>query len=240
MSERQLALRAAYEQRIHHISPRKTAPSAEAGSPDDNGTPVPHPSLPHTVAIAVLCRFAPAMFAQSVLDLARQLSKEQGEQWLRAYTRTLFLIGDPAKLRKRFSFAHVTSDQSLAWVEPAAAAGPAMGLRRLLALFGGEVRLDPPADFSISTCEESARTAPPALYDLQIATAGVTIGKYLVNLSHTLAESMLTGVLVPNASVRIRHVPAVYGGGRHDYLRVVPDASHPERLRACVSLVRSR
>jgi hypothetical protein len=66
---------------------------------------------PDVSAVAVLRRFDPAVFARSAVQFALGLSDEQRVAWFRAFTRTVFLAGNPENLVERFPGAHVSPDR---------------------------------------------------------------------------------------------------------------------------------
>ncbi|GAA4413510.1 hypothetical protein GCM10023148_08050 [Actinokineospora soli] len=181
---------------------------------------------PDTVAVVVLCKFDAAVFARSSLAFAAGLDPDAAARWFSAYTRTVFLVGNPANLT-RFPFAHVSDDGTTGWLGPDPAAR-FLGLRRLLKLFTPAATPEPPAEIPLRV---PGRGGGRRLV-LEVATAGVSTGDYLVHLNHILAESVLTEELRPGDRLLLRHVPTVVGGP-YLRLRVARDG---ERLRAYASL----
>jgi len=184
-------------------------------------------------AFAVLRDFNPKAFAQSSLAFAASLPERWRDRWFGAYTRTIFLAGNPANLLSRFPFHHVTEDRSCAWLGPAPA-NVAMTLRRLLVPFRSESSV-PSGEFSIGlpdggTC---SATETPRHMQIHVGTAGMTAVDYLVHLNHTLAESMLLGLIARGSAIKIRHVPRLHGCPEEFlWLRVLNDRTDGSRLRA--------
>lgn len=186
--------------------------------------------------IAVVHRFDLAGFARSALEFAFAVSAapERRDAWFRAYTRTLFLAGNPANLARRFLFDQVAADGSVAWSGPAPL-DHSIGLRRLLKLFDGGAEIAPPAAPPIETPGASGGNG--RLHHLYLATAGVTLSDYLVHLNHTLAEGVLTGAIERGDRILFHHVPRLTGAvGPYRTLRVQRDRGDPTRLRAYACL----
>ncbi len=176
-------------------------------------------------AYVVMRRLSPRQFAQSVAAFVRALEPAWAAAWLRACTRTVFLLGDPRNLGQRFAFRHVSADGAIGWLCPASPE-QSMGLQRLLVLFGDHP-LEAPEDF-----EFGVAGAPPSgrVLELRIATAGTTVGRYHVDLNHVLAEGLLCGLIDPGDAVRVRHVPSVQPRQGLDlYLRALPDPAQADR-----------
>lgn len=191
-------------------------------------------AAPDIAAIAVIRDFDPAAFARSSLAFAFVLPEEWRNKWFSAYTRTIFLAGNPANIGARFPFQHVADDASHAWLGPAPSQ-VAMTLRRLLVLFRSEGVLRLTGEFTITAprVTESEPTVAPPRRHIYIATAGLSASDYLVHLNHTLAELVLLGLIVPGSVVTIRHVPRLHGCREElTWLRVQRDSSDATRLRA--------
>ena len=185
-------------------------------------------------AVVVLRRFEPATLARSALRFAVQLDPDRGEPWLRAFTRTVFLAGNPANLRQRFPLAHLAPDRSIAWYGPAPAAD-LTGLRRLLKVFPSG-RLPVPTDLHLRVPGDDRGGARRLL----VATAGLTTAGYLVHLHHALVEAVLAGPLRPGDRVHVKHVPDIDDSALADAeaVRVHRDLADPRLLRAYASLSR--
>ncbi|MCX4824951.1 DUF6182 family protein [Streptomyces sp. NBC_01142] len=155
--------------------------------------------------------------------------------WRRSFTRTVFLAGNPAHLRERFSFAHVAEDLSVAWTAPAPAAQSA-SLGRLLKLFDGPAALPARADSLIELpASRGVRSRPSVHRELFVAVAGCTVSDALVHLNHVLAEAVLDGLIAPGDRLTLRQVPRLVGvPARLVSLRVVTES--PGRLKAAAGL----
>jgi hypothetical protein len=191
-------------------------------------------ATPDIAAIAVMRDFDPVAFARSSLAFAFALPEEWRNDWFRAYTRTIFLAGNPANLEARFPFQHVTDDGSHAWLGPAPPP-VAMTLRRLLVLFRSDSVLRLTNEFTVAAplvAESEPAETPPRRY-IYVGTAGLSASDYLVHLNHTLAESVLLGLIAPGSVVTIRHVPRLHSCREEmAWLRVHRDNSDASRLRA--------
>lgn len=187
---------------------------------------------PDAAAIAVIRAFEPLAFVRSVLEFALGLEESTRATWLRAFTRTVFLAGNPANLAERFPFDHVTPDASIAWLGPASPARTT-GLRRLLKRFDGDVEPELPPTAVVDV----PGAGGVAAHCCEIATSGVTISDYLIHVNHLLAESVLTHVIRPGDKLVLRHVPRLgVDNRRHTALRVHRDSADPNRLRAYACL----
>jgi hypothetical protein len=193
---------------------------------------------PDVAAIAVLDHFDLTTFVRSALEFAFGVSPADRDVWFRAFTRTLFLAGNPSNLTERFSFDHIAADGSVAWFGPTSTE-QSNGLRRLLKLFDGDVDLDPPAELTMEVPgrTDAASSTIAQTFQLHLATAGVTLAQYLVHLNHVLAEAVLTNVVKPGDRLVIHHVPRIDSAvAPYSVLRVHLDNHDPTRLRAYASL----
>lgn len=181
-------------------------------------------------------RFHLASLAESALRFAVELDPDRHGPWLRTFTRTFFLAGNPANLRHRFPFAYVAPDESVAWCGPAPAAD-FTGLRRMLKVFPSgrlvvqdELQLRVPGDDHDGS----------GVRRLLVATAGLSIASYLVHLNHALVEAVLGNLLQPGDRLLVKHVPEIDDTALEsaDAIRVHRDLADPRLLRAYVSLSR--
>jgi hypothetical protein len=110
-----------------------------------------------------------------------------------------------------------------------------MSLRRLLVLFRGECapRLTNRFTFTAPLVAGSEPTGQRPERRIYVATAGLSASDYLVHLNHTLAESVLTGLIVPGDTITICHLPRLHGCQEElAWLRVHRDNKDANRLRA--------
>ncbi|GAB1515166.1 DUF6182 family protein [Actinophytocola sp. KF-1] len=185
------------------------------------------------VAVSVLARYEPAAWIRGTCAFAMGLTGARVTAWRRAFTRTVFLAGNPANLVGRFDFAHVADDGSAAWTAPAAQAATGT-LRRLLRLFEGAAELPARDELPVRLPGHGADPVRRALY---LTTAGMTVADSLVHLNHLLVEAVLDGLLRPGDELLVRQVPRLVGvGERFDALRIGPDADGADRLRAFAGL----
>ncbi|MEU4794381.1 DUF6182 family protein [Streptomyces sp. NPDC023327] len=188
-------------------------------------------------AVAVLRAFDPGGFARSALDFAARLSPEEGERWRADFTRTVFLAGNPRNLAGRLPPDLTAPGGQSAWYAPGARTAH-RELRLLLRAVEGDLPPDPPGDFTLTV--PGARESRARHRRMTVATADVCLPRYLVHVNHTLAESLLTGVLAPGDRLTVRHTPQLpEPRGEPAYVRVHQDPRSPERLRtfACVEEV---
>ncbi|MFC0105750.1 DUF6182 family protein [Kibdelosporangium aridum] len=195
-------------------------------------------SAPAVTAVAVVRRFDPAVFCQSSVDFALSLDAQQREVWFRAFTRTLFLSGNPVNLAKRFRFTTIAQDGSVGWLAPSPDAR-LLGLRRLLKLFDVSGDLELPGELTVVVPAGAPWNQHLRVY---IATAGLRLPEYLVHLNHTLAEAVLGGVVTRGSVLTLVHVPRITAeAGPYDRLRVHWDTrsagtERSGRLRAYAGL----
>ncbi|MZE71775.1 DUF6182 family protein [Streptomyces sp. SID5789] len=204
----------------------RRARAASAGPPSEPG---------RTAVTVVLRRFEPTTFARSAVGYALDLPDTLSEPWLRAYTRTVFLSGNPDNLRTRFAFHHVSADGAMAWTLPESN-GETPPLRRLLRLFPAAALPPLPARIDIPPRTAVAPDTPTARLD--VVTTRVSLADYLVHVHHTLAEAVLAGLIGVRTGIVLRHLPALDpADGPYSMLRVVPDRDAPDdRLRACAGV----
>jgi hypothetical protein len=176
------------------------------------------------------------------------LDATEGAAWRRAFTRTVFLAGNPAELATRFPFARTAEDMSAAWTAPAPP-GATAALRRLLKLLqapaevpnGGDIAFGVPHPTlrvpGPSTGGARAPSRPPVSRVVHLATVGCTMSAALVHLNHLLAEAALDGLVAPGDRLVLRRVPRLVEGREpFDAVRVVPDERVPGRLRLAAAL----
>lgn len=215
--------------RAAHADPNPTEAADRIELADLDELAAAEQDIPDVAAIVVLRRFDPAEFARSAVQFAFHLDGERREVWRQAYTRTLFLAGNPANLAERFDWAHVSPDGSIAWFGPASTAR-STGLRRLLKRFDGEHH----PQLSSVVPVDLPSVAGGAAHRLEIAMRGLSTAEYLVHVNHVLAESVLTGILRRGDRLTLAHVPRL--SGPYSALRVHRDNADPSRLRAYAAL----
>lgn len=201
------------------------------------------------VVVAVIGRFSLGDWARETCRFALGVPADRAEPWRRAFTRTVFLAGQPENLRERFAFDHTAPDGSAAWAGPATDESTA-ALRRLLKTFNGTRRLDSWAPVTVevpAVATAGGGTAPaaevhrPGKRDLYLATAGITVSDVLVQLNHLLVEAVLDGLIGPGDLLTLRPVPRLTGlTGPFAALRVDADTHHPHKLQAYAGLTEER
>ncbi|MET7329812.1 DUF6182 family protein [Nonomuraea sp. NPDC005650] len=185
------------------------------------------PQSAHGVgAIAVLRAFDPVTFAGSAYAFARDLIEPRGALWYAAFTRTIFLAGDPGNLLDRHPCDHLSADSSIAWYAPAPL--PAReGLRRMLRPFRG------PHGLASPLLREVPLAGAGAVARLDVPVATLTVEDYLIHVNHLIAEATLDGLLTGAGRLVIRHLPHHPDPATpYTRVRVSPDPLSPDRLRA--------
>lgn len=185
----------------------------------------PAPGAGDVVAVVVR-RFDLTSMVRGAMAFAAGLSAEAADGWFRAYTRTLFLFGNPHNLAARHAPALGTAGAETAWFGPWDARRME-ALSRLLKPLRGDLPALP------QRCDIPGSPAAPA--ELHVAVGGLNLPQYLIHLHHTLAEAVLLGTLAPDAPVRLIHWPDVdpvlAASGDADYVRVHYAAGDESRLR---------
>ncbi|GAA2677389.1 MULTISPECIES: DUF6182 family protein [Actinosynnema] len=208
--------------RAHDLSTPDGLLAVQALASDDDGVAV----------IAVLRRFDLAAWVRGTVALASGLDAESASAWRGAFTRTLFLAGNPANLGDRFAFARTDPAGSAAWTAPAPATAHTP-LRRLLRAFAGTRELAGAADVPVPL-----PGPPTGRRVLCLVRSGLALERGLVHLGHLLAEAVLDGLLRPGDLLVVRGVPRLVGApGPFDALRVDSDPDCPGRLLAVTGLV---
>jgi hypothetical protein len=142
---------------------------------------------------------------------AAGLPAAQSSTWLRCWTRTRFLFGNPANLTQRSRARVVAPAGAFAWLGPCPTAHPP-GLSRLLKPVTGmlpelpEIIDLPP---SVAAGSDPPVQVPGRYRELRIALRGLTLVDYLVHIHHTLAESVLLGRMTPAEPLRLVHQPEI-------------------------------
>ena len=191
----------------------------------DDGRWTPREPPPGAGALVILRSFEPVEYVRGAAAFVARLDGGARDAWYRAFTRTAFLVGDPRRVAARFGhlLTHSTEEVAWAWSPDEHAT---LGLRRLLKPLrtSGPPRLDP---------EVACDLGAGAPREICLATDGLALEDYLVHLSHTLCEGLITGALRPDDRLTLRHVPAIESLAPDcPYVRVVPDPADPDRLAA--------
>ena len=179
-----------------------------------------------TTVLVLLRSVRLADLAHGARQFAAALEPAAAGAWLRSWTRTRFLFGDPDNLPASQP-GLVAPGRTAAWLGPV----PHLhqpGLSRLLKPVTGRLP-ELPAAVDVPGADGST---PRRV--LQVAVAGLSLSEYLVHLHHTLAEAVLLGSLGEDEPVRISHRPAIAADpalGSPGYARVLPDPAAGGRLR---------
>jgi hypothetical protein len=196
--------------------------------PDCEGAPEEPPG-PRPAAIVVMREFHAAALARGALVFALGLSPAVRELWASAFTRTIFLAGNPRNLAARFTFAHVGEDARCGWLAPDER-DASKGLRRLLRLFRAPA---PVAAVVPESVELGTDGRHAARRELHVDVTGSAADAYLVQVHHALAESVLRGLVGPaDRLVLVHHEGIDRTDARCDYARVDFDADGRLRTNA--------
>lgn len=209
------------------------------------------------LAVVVIRALALPAWIGQTCRFASHLPPAPAEAWRRAFTRTVFLAGNPSNLRGRFHLDQIAPDDSVAWAGPAPA-GASAGLRRLLKVWQGPrgVSGQPPLTIRIPGADPDPGTGRrpvsgsdpgcgsgpepgrgPVRRRLYLATADVTVADCLVHLNHLLAEAVLDGLVRPADVLSVHQRPRLSGVPEPvAALRVGVERADPERLRAYAAL----
>ncbi len=226
----QKLLRHAFDERISVAGLR----GDRQETPRQRGNGADFQSNEGTAAIAVLREFLPSSFAESCLQFSRSLHESAGQIWLRNFTRTIFLSGNPGALAGRFGFDWLAVDGSIGWIAPRPP-DATLPLRRLLCLFKVSDTLPDISDYDVA----APGSEPADARTVYIATAGVSPADYLVHLNHILAEGVLSRELPRDCAVSVRHVPKLTGHEATFGTLRVHFAKGGDRLRAYAGIARS-
>lgn len=179
-------------------------------------------------ALVMLRKFDLHEFMEGTYALVESLDDRERRHWYREFTRTVFLVGDHRRLPARFDGLVRYRGANMAWAF-SDRDRPAAALRRLLKPLRtcGLPELESP---SRASREGATRT-------LIVATGGLTLERYLVNLNHAIAESLISGALAPDEELALQHVERIEDLSLNPaYARVVPDHDEPGRLLAAAYL----
>lgn len=167
---------------------------------------------------------------QGARAFAAGLPEAEGRTWLRSWTRTRFLFGNPANLPDRTPARTVAPSGTVAWLGTYPLDHlPGVG-RLLKPLSGSLPRLPDTLDVPGSAGR---------VRELKLATREVTLTQYLVHLHHTIAEATLLGRLGITEPLRLTHRPdldAECAYGDPGYARVHYAAEDSPELRLYTSL----
>ncbi|OKI03521.1 hypothetical protein A6A06_38970 [Streptomyces sp. CB02923] len=191
-----------------------------------------------TQAVVVLRRFSLAAWVRATCGFAAGVSPDRAVRWRQAFTRTVFLAGNPDQLRERFAFDHISEDGSAAWRGPEPASASA-ALRRLLKRFDSEraLPIGPAVRIPLAGPDHGSHARHPVRRDLYVATSGMALSAYLVHVNHLLVEAVMDGLIAPGDELTVRELPSLVGASvPFASLRIGVDACRPDRLRAYAAL----
>lgn len=178
-------------------------------------------------AFVVVERVEPAAYVPAAIRFAAGLERPLAAAWLGAFTRTVFLAGDPLRIAARHPARQLAADGSAAWFGPAEP-DSLRGLRLLLKAF------EAPRLSSLPDRIEIGDPAAPRRR-LYVATAAIGMAEYLVHLNHIVCEATITGLLGPGSALELRHVERIEDSrGPFACSRVV--AGEEGQLRRCAAL----
>ncbi|MFF5638743.1 DUF6182 family protein [Streptomyces sp. NPDC012825] len=185
------------------------------------------------LGVVVLRRADLASWAEATCAFALSLDPDTAKRWRRSLTRTIYLAGDPTRLRDRFSFAHLTEDH--AWTKPAPAADSAT-LRRLLKTFEAPRELPGRPPFTLTIPTATATTDhTPTHRELHLATSGVPLSRLLVHLGHLLTEAAFDGLLQGGDRITVHQAPRLLAT-EHPFAALRVDTEDTGRLRLWAAL----
>lgn len=187
------------------------------------------------VVLAVLRSFDAEVFVSSALGFARSLEPATAAEWRRAFTRTVFLAGNPANLAARVAFVHTSDDGSVGWVGPATP-DSVIGCRRMLKRFEATRPVGQLPDHTITPSD--AVTAAGRTFRLDVATEGLTVSEYLVHVNHSIAEAVIDSRFTAGDRLTVHHTGRLNADEVPQAIavRVHRDDVEPTRLRAYTAL----
>ena len=194
----------------------------------------PTAAPPDVTAIVVLRELDVAAFARGALEFAFAAPAPARVAWLRAFTRTAFLAGNPDNLALRHRPDHRSRDGAIAWYGPAESAAYRPLSRLLRAFNGGAMATGLPRTATVRV--PGAAAARARTRRLLVDVAGLDLPAYLVHLNHALCEPALQGLLTPGERLEIRHVDAIDPALPWAYARVHLDEPDSSRLRLYAAL----
>lgn len=186
---------------------------------------------PDLAALVVVKDVNLPAFVRGAIQFAADLDDELAGAWQRGFTRTVFLAGDPERIRERYRPDHLSAGCAFGWFVPEAPSGR-QGLRRLLKLFEApEMPATQPGTIAVGGDAGAAR------WLLYVDTAGVGMDRYLVHVHHLLCEATLRGTLGREDELEVRHVEGIgAAAGPFAHMRVAPEAGDETRLRLYAAL----
>lgn len=200
---------------------RSVTARASTGMP---GATAPDTTVPDTTVLVLLRSVRLADLVHGARQFAAALEPADAVAWLRSWTRTRFLFGNPANLTGPSQARLVAPGATAAWLGPFSDSHRP-GLSRLLKPVTGQLPALP-GDLDLPG------VGPRRV--LQVAVADLSLADYLVHLHHTLAEAVLLGRLRPDEPLRLSHRPALAIDstcGPPAYARVLPEPGGAGRLR---------
>jgi hypothetical protein len=173
-------------------------------------------------------------FLRSAIDFASQIPPDLAQAWYRSFTRTIFLAGDPSRIRERHRPGHVSADGMLAWFGPLRPESY-QGLRRLLKIFDAPAMPALPDGIAVGASNRATR------WRLYVDTAAIGMDEYLVHVHHLVCEATIRGLIGLEDRIEVRNLERIESStGPFAYTRVAADGGDDTRLRLYAGLVDCR
>jgi|GEM_PF-3135736 len=153
-------------------------------------------------AFVVVRRVEPGPYIEGAIEFAGGLEASEAAAWLGAFTRTVFLAGDPLRIAARHPARQLAADGSAGWY------GPAEGdsfraLRLLLKAFEAPTLPALPERVPLGGRGVAGKRV------LYVATGAIGMADYLIHLNHLVCEATIAGLLAPGAALELRHVETI-------------------------------
>jgi hypothetical protein len=180
-------------------------------------------------AFVVVARVDLPSYVAGAIEFAAGLKPPLAAAWLGAFTRTVFLAGDPVRIAARHPARQLAADGSAAWFGPADG-DLFRGLRLLLKAF--EAPLPPPFPERVVLDDRG----PGKRRLLYVDVGSIGMEDYLIDLNHLVCEATIAGLLAPGAALELRHVEGIDDAtGPFARTRVVAGEEGALRRRAALT-----
>ena len=162
--------------------------------------------LPSMASTVILNDLDLVCYCQNVLKFSLLLPSTIKAAWYRQFTKSVFFFGNPQRLPDHFQHTVTVSCKNMAICGPFYS--PNKGLNMLFKLVSTSGSFVP-SNVQIQVPSLFAKPTHTGRKTLFLDSIGLSLERYLVHLTHSLCESIITKGLLPGDRLNIIHTPNI-------------------------------
>jgi|LGOV01.1.fsa_nt_gb hypothetical protein len=212
---------------LYYLKKRLKDSNRELGELIDYENPDRYIFKPSILSYVVLKDFDTSNYIIDTVKFLQKLSKDERSYWYNNFTPTIFLFGNPLKLKDRINFMHISEKNDIGWIAPSNPDKLRGGIRLLKLIDFSNIPFEWKKDIIIPFKKDGQPV------QITIATGELTFQRYLIHLNHTICEGFITGVISEENVIHLNHVTVIYAIHKYaNYVRVQRSEIDPDRLVA--------